>query len=68
MIDATSNQIATTLANMRQEVSANGISEAASDMWLHALSMYRKHKLNEEPHAQLPDESQLSMFLRPQAG
>lgn len=68
MRDATSKQISETLANMTAEVRDNGLTEAASDMWLHALSMYRKHKLNEEPHAQLPDESQLSMFLRPQAG
>lgn len=47
MRDATSRQIAQTLANMTAEVKANGINEAASDMWLHALTMYRRHKLGE---------------------
>lgn len=44
MRDATSKQITQTLANMTAEVRENGISEAASDMWLHALTMYLKAK------------------------
>ena len=56
--DATSKQIAQTLANMTAEVKANGISDAASDMWLHALTMYRRHKLGETipgiPNNELP--------------
>ena len=58
MRDATSKQIAQTLANMTAEVKANGISDAASDMWLHALTMYRRHKLGETipgiPNNELP--------------
>lgn len=69
MRDATSKQISETLANMTAEVRDNGLTEAASDMWLHALSMYRKHKLHEDPgHQPAFDDSQLSMLLRPQAG
>ena len=65
MNNATSKQIVTTLANMRSEVAANGISEAASDMWLHALTLYRRDKgLAPVPASNLED---LPMLLRRQA-
>lgn len=62
--NATTAQIHSTLGNMRQEIQANGITEAASDMWAHALSMYRKSKINEGSEI---DTAHLPMFLRPQA-
>lgn len=67
MKDATSKQISQTLANMTAEVRDNGITEAASDMWLHALTMYRKHKLGVDTTDVPQDTTALPMFLRPQA-
>lgn len=64
--NATTAQIHGTLRNMRDEIQANGITEAAGDMWAHALSMYRKAKANEG--APIEDTGSLPMFLRPQAG
>jgi hypothetical protein len=63
--NATQAQIHGTLQNMRAEIQSNGITEAASDMWAHALSMYRKSKSNEGTEIDMND---LPMFLRPQAG
>lgn len=57
-------QIHSTLANLRGEVQTNGITEAASDMWAHALSMYRKAKDNEGSPI---EDVVLPTFLRRQA-
>lgn len=59
-------QVRTTLANLRGEVHANGITEAACEMWSHALTMYRRAKAAEG--IELDDNASLSMLLRPQAG
>lgn len=59
-------QVLSTLGNLRQEVESNGITEAASDMWAHALSLHRKARVEESGVAF--DDSDLPAFLRKQAG
>lgn len=59
-------QVLSTLGNLRQEVESNGITEAASDMWAHALSLHRKARVEESGVA--IDDSALPAFLRRQAG
>lgn len=50
MRTAIKQQILSTLGNLRQEVESNGMTEAASDMWIHALSMHRKARIEESSH------------------
>lgn len=66
MRTAVEQQIIGTLGNLRQEVQQNGITEAASDMWAHALQMHRKARA-EEHGVEISDED-LPAFLRRQAG
>lgn len=47
MRTAVEEQVLSTLGNLRREVESNGITEAASDMWAHALSLHRKARIEE---------------------
>lgn len=58
-------QVRDTLRNLRSEVADKGVTEAACEMWSHALTMYRKTKADEGVDL---DTASLPMFLRPQAG
>jgi hypothetical protein len=66
MKTAVEQQVLSTLGNLRREVESNGITEAASDMWAHALTLHRKAKVEESGVA--IDDSDLPVFLRRQAG
>lgn len=66
MRTAVEQQVLETLSNLRREVSENGITEAASDMWAHALSLHRRQRIEETGVE--TDDSDLPVFLRKQAG
>lgn len=43
-MDIVGQQVVNTLKNLRREIDANGISEAACEMWSHAISLQRRRK------------------------
>lgn len=65
--NAVTGQIQDTLRNMHREVQDNGVTEIASDMWDHALRMYRKHKNMEDPNSDFAFDPSTPVFLRRQA-